>query len=165
MRHLAAALFLLASAGAASAQNAKCEVQVNADKFVADLNGKSGQFVGNVIVTQCDTKIRADNVRVTTANGQADKVTATGNVRVDAPKSGTITGASGVYDVPRRVVTMSGNVLLARGADRMRGQLLTVNLATGQATVGGAAATTAQGPQQPQQTRVQAVFSPSSQGQ
>lgn len=166
MRLLAASLLLLASAGAASAQNAKCEVQVNADRFVADLNGKTGQFVGNVIVTQCDTKIRADNVRVTTANGQADKVTATGNVRVDAPKSGTVTGASGVYDVPRRVVTMTGNVLLSRGADKMRGQLLTVNLATGQATVGGGtSATVAQGQQQPPPSRVQAVFSPPSSGQ
>jgi lipopolysaccharide export system protein LptA len=165
MRILAASLFLCASVTAAAAQNAKCEVVVNSDKFVADLNGKTGQWLGNVIVTQCDTKIRADQVRVTTANGDADKVTATGNVVVDSPKSGIVTGASGVYDVPRRIVAMNGNVVLKRGKDVMRGPQLTVNLATGQATVGGGVTSVIPGqPQQPQQ-RVQAVFSAPAQGQ
>ncbi len=165
MRLFVVTLFLLGSATAALAQGGKCEVQVNSDKFIADLNGKSGQFVGNVVVSQCDTKIRADQVRITTVNGGADKVTATGNVVVDSPKSGIVTGGNGVYDVTRRVVTMAGNVVLKRGKDVMRGPQLMVNLVTGQATVGGAAATVAGGqPQQPPQ-RVQAIFSPSSQGQ
>ncbi len=161
MRAILISLFLLARASAAMAQVGKCEVQVNAEKFVADLNGRTGQFVGNVVVTQCDTKIRADQVRVTTADGQANQVAATGNVVVDSPKSGAATGASAVYDVPRRMVTMSGNVVLKRGKDVMRGAQLTVNLATGQATVGGGtAATVAAGAQQPQNTRVQAIFTP-----
>ncbi len=148
------------------AQNAKCEVQVNADKFVADLNGKTGQFVGNVVVTQCDTKIRADQVRVTTADGQANQVVANGGVVVDSPKSGTATGANAVYDVPRRMVTMNGNVILKRGKDVMRGAQLVVNLATGQATVGGGVAATVAGSTQTQQPgRVQAIFSPPSGGQ
>ena len=55
------------------------------DKFMADLNGKTGTYSGNVIVTQCDTKLRANTVRITTVNDQADKVNATGNVVVDSP--------------------------------------------------------------------------------
>jgi len=165
MRPILLAALLLAAPVPALAQSAKCEVQVNADRFVADLNGKTGQFVGNVVVTQCDTRIRADQVRVTTADGQANQVVATGNVVVDSPKSGTATGASGVYDVPRRLVTMSGNVILKRGRDVMRGAQLTVNLATGQAQVGGGVAATAPGAQPQQPSRVQAIFSPPTQGQ
>jgi len=166
MRIFLAIGILLALPGAALAQNAKCQVQVNSDKFVADLNGKTGQFVGNVIVTQCDTKIRADQVRITTANGDADKVTAAGNVVVDSPKSGILTGANGVYDVPRRMVTMSGNVILKRGKDVvMRGPQLVVNLVTGQATLGSGATATVAGAAQPQNTRVQAIFSPPAGGQ
>jgi lipopolysaccharide export system protein LptA len=167
MRILATSLFLCVFAAAASAQGSKCEVKVEADKVTADLNGKTGQFLGNVRVTQCEMKMRADQVRVTTINGEADKVVATGNVVVDSPKSGTVTGASGVYDAPRRMVTMSGNVVLKRGKDVMRGPQLTVNLATGLATVGGgvsATMTPGAAPQPPQQ-RVQAIFSAPSQGQ
>ena len=166
MRFVAASLFLLASALPAAAQGGKCEVQVNADRFVADLNGKTGQFVGNVIVTQCDTKIRADQVRIATANGQASTVTAVGKVVADSPKSGIVTGDNGVYDVQRRTVVMTGRVVLKNGANVMQGQQLTVNLATGQATVGGGvAATTPGAPQQQTPSRVQAIFSPPSQGQ
>jgi lipopolysaccharide export system protein LptA len=157
-------LFLIGSVTAAAAQSAKCEVQVASDKFVADLNGKTGQFVGNVIVTQCDTKIRADQVRIATVNGQASTVTAVGRVVADSPKSGIVTGDNGVYDVQRRTVVMTGRVTLKNGKNVMTGSQLTVNLATGLATVGsGAGATVAQGaaPQQPTQ-RVQAIFSPPS---
>ncbi len=168
MRLLAAGFFLLASATAASAQGSKCEVQVNSDRFVADLNGKTGQFVGNVIVTQCDTKIRADQVRLTTTNGQANTVTASGRVVAESPKSGIVTGDNGVYDVQRRTVVMTGKVTLKNGRNVMTGAVLTVNLATGQATIGGGtSATVAQGQQPQAQTpsRVQAIFAPPSGGQ
>lgn len=132
-----------------------CEINATSDKFIADLNGRTGQFVGNVVVTQCDTRLRADTVRITTVNNQADKVNASGNVVVDSPKSGTATGQTGVYDVPRRTVIMNGNVVLKKGKDVMRGQQLTVNLATGQASLGGGVKS-----QTSPGGRVQAVFHP-----
>lgn len=138
---------------AATAKN--CEINATSDKFIADLNGKTGQFVGNVVVTQCDTRLRADTVRITTVNNQADKVNASGNVVVDTPTAGTATGQSGVYDVPRRIVIMSGNVVLKKGKDVMRGQQLTVNLATGQASLGGGVKS-----QTAPSGRVQAIFHP-----
>lgn len=155
----------VAFTGALQAQTAKpaakpapknnCEINATSDKFIADLNGKTGQFVGNVVVTQCDTRLRADTVRILTVNNQADKVNASGNVVVDSPKSGTATGQTGVYDVPRRTVTMSGNVVLKKGKDVARGQQLTVNLATGEASLsGGVKSQTSPG------GRVQAVFHP-----
>jgi lipopolysaccharide export system protein LptA len=135
-------------------------INISSDSFQADLNSKLGTWSGNVIVTQADTKIRANTVRMTTVNGKADKVTASGNVVVDDPKSGTATGDNAIYSVVPRTVVMTGNVVLKKGKDVMRGTQLTVNLATGQAVLGGGVKgqTGTQG-----STRVQAVFTPNSQ--
>ena len=140
------------------AGDSNAPIAISSDSFQADLNSKLGTWSGNVIVTQADTKIRANTVRMTTVNGKADKVTATGNVVVDSPKSGIVTGESGVYAVVPRTVVMTGNVVLKKGKDVMRGAQLTVNLATGQAVLGGGVKGQTQG-----STRVQAVFTPNSQ--
>ncbi|HEY0266332.1 MAG TPA: lipopolysaccharide transport periplasmic protein LptA [Rhizomicrobium sp.] len=135
-----------------------CTINVASDKFTADLNAKTGTYSGNVIVTQCDTKLRADTVHISTANNEADKVLAQGNVVVDSPKSGIATGQNGVYDVPHKMVTLTGNVVLKKNKDVMRGAQLTINLATGQAQLGGGVRSqgAAGG------GRVQAVFNPKS---
>ena len=135
-------------------------INISSDNFQADLNGKNGTWTGNVLVVQGDTKMRSNQVRVSTVNGKADKVFASGNVVVDSPNSGTATGDSGVYSVGPRVVVLTGNVVLKKGKDVMRGAQLTVNLATGQATLGGG--TKAQGHPG---GRVQGVFTPNSQTQ
>ena len=142
--------------------NNNANITIDSDSFQADLNGKTGTWSGNVVVVQDDTKMRANTVRMTTVNGKADKVTATGTVVVDSPKSGIVTGENGVYSVVPRIVVMTGNVVMKKGKDVMRGAQLTVNLATGQAVLGGGVK--GQVPGQPQtNTRVQAVFTPNSQ--
>src|ERR1700749_3661794 len=67
-------------------------INISSDNFQADLNGKSGTWTGNVLVIQGDTKMRSNQVRVSTVNGKADKVFADGNVVVDSPNSGIATG-------------------------------------------------------------------------
>jgi lipopolysaccharide export system protein LptA len=81
-------------------------------------------------------------------------------VVVDSPKSGTATGDNGVYSVVPRIVVMTGNVVLKKGKDVMRGAQMTVNMVTGQMTLGGGAKSPAgaQG-----NGRVQGVFLPNSQ--
>jgi lipopolysaccharide export system protein LptA len=135
-------------------------INISSDSFQADLNGKTGTWSGNVIVIQGDMKLRANTVRMTTTNDKVDKVMANGNVVVDSPKSGTVTGDNGVYSVAPRTVVMTGNVVMKKGKDAMRGTQLTVNLVTGQAVLGGGVKgqTGTQG-----STRVQAVFTPNSQ--
>jgi len=169
MKNLILAALVLA-ATAAQAQPAKpapakpaakpakqdCPINVASDKFTADLNAKTGTYSGNVVVTQCDTKLRADTVRIATLNNQADKVTASGNVVVDSPKSGIATGQNGVYDVPHKTVVMNGNVTLKKNKNVLRGAQLTINLTTGLATLGGGVkGTTGDG-------RVQSIFTPNS---
>ena len=45
--------------------------------------------------------------------------------------SGTATGDNGVYELGPQTVTLTGNVVLTKGKDVMRGTLLIVNLITG----------------------------------
>lgn len=140
------------------AGDSNAPINISSDSFQADLNSKTGTWSGNVVVVQGDMKLRANSVRMSTTNGKADKVMANGNVVVDSPKSGVVTGENGVYSVVPRTVVMTGNVIMKKGKDVMRGAQLTVNLATGQAVLGGGVKGQTQG-----STRVQAVFTPNSQ--
>lgn len=142
--------------------DANAPINVSADKFLADSNAKTGTWSGNVLVVQGDMRMRANSVRLNVMgkDNKPDKILATGNVVVDSPNSGTVTGDNGVYDVVARTVTMTGKVVLTRQKDVMRGSQLTVNLETGVATLGGGAkvpgaGTTSGG-------RVQGIFTPQS---
>ena len=105
--------------------------------------------------------LRANQVRITTVSGKADKVMASGNVVVDSPASGTATGDNGVYSVGPRTVLMTGNVTLKKGKDVMRGAQLTVNLNSGQAVLGGGVKGQSGGSNSGQPNgRVQGVFLP-----
>lgn len=153
---LAGAILTSGSLQAATPQHTTDQnINVSSDRFVADLNGKSGTFVGNVLVRQGDVRMHANQVRITSVKGKADKVTAVGNVVVDSPASGTLTGDQGVYSVGPRTVVMSGHVVLKRDKDVMRGDQLTLNLETGKATL--AASGSAQGTTP---GRVQGIFTP-----
>jgi lipopolysaccharide export system protein LptA len=134
-------------------------INISSDNFQADLNGKTGTWTGNVLVVQADTRMRANTVRMTTVNGKTDKIFASGNVVVDSPNSGTATGDNAVYSVVPRTVVLTGNVVLKKGKNVMRGTQATYNMATGQMAV-----TSAKSPQNPG-GRVQSVFMPNSQPQ
>jgi lipopolysaccharide export system protein LptA len=139
-------------------------INIAADKFLADANAKTGVWSGNVLVSQGDIKMRANTVRLNVVgkNNNPDKIIANGNVVVDSPNSGTATGDAAVYDVNPRLVTLTGHVVLKRAKDVMTGSQLTVNLVTGQATLGaGAGAATAS----TTPGRVQGVFTPSGNAQ
>ena len=157
----------LAAAPAASPllskHNADAPINISADKFVADSNAKTGVWTGNVVVIQSDMRMRANSVRlnVTGKDNKPDKIFANGNVVVDSPNSGTVTGDDGIYDVVAHTVTMTGKqVVLTKDKDVMRGTQLTVNLDTGKATLG--AGKVPGSPNAPEQNggRVQGVFTP-----
>jgi lipopolysaccharide export system protein LptA len=143
-----------------SKHDANAPINISADKFLADSNSKTGTWSGNVVVVQGDMRMRSNSVRLNVVgkDNKPDKIFATGNVVVDSPNSGTVTGDNGVYDVVARTVTMTGKVVLTRQKDVMRGSQLTVNLETGVATLGGGAKASgaASG------GRVQGIFTPPS---
>ena len=144
----------------AGKHDANAPINVSADKFQADSNAKTGTWSGNVLVVQGDMRMRANSVRLNVVgkDNKPDKILANGNVVVDSPNSGTVTGDSGIYDVVARTVTMTGKVVLTRQKDVMRGSQLTVNLETGVATLGSGAKT----PGTSSGGRVQGIFTPPS---
>jgi lipopolysaccharide export system protein LptA len=133
-----------------SKHDTNAPIEVSANSFEADMNAKTGTYVGNVIVKQGDMKLRADRVRVNVVNGKPDQIVATGNVVFDAP-SGNAQGDAGVYDVRPRLITLTGRVILTKAKNVMRGSKLVVNLVTGMAQLGAGGTTGG---------RVQGLFTP-----
>src|SRR4051812_46223915 len=78
--------------------DANAPINVSADKFLADSNAKTGTWSGNVLVVQGDMRMRANSVRLNVVgkDNKPDKILASGNVVVDSPNSGTVTGDNGV---------------------------------------------------------------------
>ncbi len=167
---LAATPALAATASAAPAasplmskHDANAPINISADKFVADNNAKTGTWTGNVVVIQSDMRMRANSVRLNVVGKESkpDKIFASGNVVVDSPNSGTVTGDDGVYDVVAHTVTMTGKqVVLTKEKDVMRGTMLTVNLDTGKAVLGAGKASGQSNAPQGNGGRVQGIFTP-----
>jgi lipopolysaccharide export system protein LptA len=143
VRQLLVLGLVLATTGASQGQTAQgpglnlgkhdtnAPINVSSDIFVGDFQTKVGTYVGNVVVTQADYKLRADTVKVDVVGGQPNKFFADGRVVFDSP-SGTATGDHGIYDLtPPRTMTLTGNVILTKQKDVMRGTTLVVNLVTG----------------------------------
>jgi lipopolysaccharide export system protein LptA len=120
-----------ASVGALPQHNSDAPINVSSDNFVGNFETKVGTYIGNVIVTQADYKLRADQVRVNVVSGKPSRFDATGHV-VFVSTSGTATGDTGVYDLGPRIVTLTGHVVLTKDKDVMHGSALTVNMATGE---------------------------------
>ena len=136
-------------------------IAVNADSFLADLNGETGTYTGNVIVTQGAVRLHADQVKVTAPGGRAAKMEAQGHVVVDSP-SGQAVGDNGIYDVPSQILHLNGHVVLTKEANVMRGSALEVAMATGIArlTAGAEAPAPGQPLVQTPPGRVQGLFFP-----
>jgi lipopolysaccharide export system protein LptA len=137
-------------------RSSNAPINVSSDNFVGNFQTKIGTYIGNVIVTQADDKLRADKVQVTVLAGKPSRFDATGNV-VFVSASGTATGDFGVYDLGPRTVTLTGHVVLTKDKDVMHGTALTVNLETGEShlTAHGSSGNRVQGlfVQQPQSKR------------
>jgi lipopolysaccharide export system protein LptA len=104
-------------------------IHLSADAFGSDVKTEQGDYVGNVVVTQGDMKMRADKMHFDTKSGNLSLITATSNVVVVAPK-GTATGDHGVYDLTTHLITMTGNVVLTKQKNVMRGTKLVMDLTT-----------------------------------
>ena len=140
-------------------------IYFSADRFVAEKAPQSGPhgtingtYIGNVVITQGEIRMRANTVRIAIIGGKPNKIYANGNVVVNSA-SGTATGDNGVYDVAPRLVTLTGHVVLTKEKNVMRGPMLTVNLVTGVANLGGAGGVTGVQGGGPG-GRVQGVFAP-----
>ncbi len=119
-----------AGSAALGSHDSNAPINVTSDNFVGNFQTKIGTYIGNVIVTQADYKLRADKVKVSVVEGKPSRFDATGNV-VFVSSSGTATGDNGIYDLGPRTVTLTGHVVLTKDKDVMHGTALTVNMVTG----------------------------------
>jgi lipopolysaccharide export system protein LptA len=132
--------------------NPNAPIDLSANDMFADQNTGMVVYTGNVIVHQGEVKLRADKMRAKLVGNNPSHIYADGRVVIDAP-SGVATGDNAVYDVDPRLITVTGNVVLTKDKNVLRGSKLVVNLITGQATLDGG---------QGKGGRVQALFTPKS---
>lgn len=114
-------------------------ISIAADTTTADLRSETATYAGNVRVEQGNLKLRSDSLAIKATKGTIMRIEAKGNVVLASPQ-GQATGATALYDISQRVVTMGGKVILAQGPNILRGSSLVINLANGKAELTGAGA-------------------------
>lgn len=122
--------------------NTNAPVDVEADRIEVQDRADRAIFAGNVRVQQAELTLNAARVTVaydrSGAGTQIDRVDAAGGVTVRSP-SETARGQFAVYDLNRRLITMTGGVVLEQGPNVVRGGRLVINLDSGRAVVDGSA--------------------------
>ncbi len=97
------------------------------------------------------TKAASDPL-ASTGQGKIRRMEVTGGVHVSSP-SETASGDRGVYDVEADKITLTGNVILTRGENVLRGSKMLIDVASGKSVIQGGGGNTG---------RVKGVFLPKS---
>jgi lipopolysaccharide export system protein LptA len=105
-------------------------VHIDADAMEFDYKSKVLTYRGGVIVTQADTTLHSDTLRITLDPDNADKpreVVAEGKVQIDKGER-RATGGRAVFDNATRTVTLSDQALLQDGPNQVAGDRVVVYL-------------------------------------
>jgi lipopolysaccharide export system protein LptA len=116
-------------------------VDVNADRIEVQERADRAVFAGNVKARQGELTL--DTARLTLAYTQGNgikinRLDASGGVVVTSP-SETARGNFAVYDLDRKLITLVGDVRLARQGSTINGSRLLIDLNTGRAVMDGGA--------------------------
>ncbi|MEJ8476522.1 lipopolysaccharide transport periplasmic protein LptA [Roseibium algae] len=138
--------------------NDKAPIEIEAGELQVEDKTNSATFMGDVVVTQGETKLKTDKLRVFydgSASGSTQqkisKLEATGQVYISS-KDQTATGDAASFDMKQEVMVMTGKkVVLSQGPNVVVGNRLTVNLKTGKADL-----------QAPKSGRVKVLIQPNS---
>ncbi|MFK8032655.1 MAG: lipopolysaccharide transport periplasmic protein LptA [Hyphomicrobiales bacterium] len=120
--------------------SSKDPIEIEADELEVQDRKKTAVFRGNVRLVQGPTTLRASSItvyysgRATGTNQQISKVEARGPIRVTS-KDQTARGDRATFQMSSQVLTLSGNVVLTKGGNELRGQKLVVNLKTGESRI------------------------------
>lgn len=135
-------------------------IEIEADELEVQDREKTAVFRGNVRLVQGPTTLRASSItvyyngRATGTNQQISKVEARGPIRVTS-KDQTARGDRATFLMTTQILTLSGNVILTKGGNELRGERLIVNLKTGESRV--------EAPNSQSGGRVRGVFLPGKQ--
>lgn len=119
--------------------NSDAPVDVTADRIEVQDRADRAIFAGNVQVRQAALTLETQRLTVAYSGGggvQIRRLDAAGGVVVRSP-SETARGDIGIYDLDRKLITLLGNVQLNRGANRVSGARLVIDLNSGRAVIDG----------------------------
>jgi lipopolysaccharide export system protein LptA len=153
-------------------------IRFTADRLEVKKEGRVAAFIGNVEAIQGELSLSADIVKVYYARtesapgsepsggsavnddvglsgfgGSVARIDTSGNVTIRS-RGDLATGDWAVYDIPRKIVTMGGKVVLKRQETLLTGSRLELDLESGRSTI--QSSQTQQG-----DTRVRGEFTPS----
>ena len=156
---IAAAAALAGAAGPASVARAadpvsalkghdsSAPIDVTADRIEVQDRADRAIFAGNVKVRQAALALDTQRLTVSYSSGggiQIRRLDAAGGVVVRSP-SETARGNFAVYDLDRKLITLIGDVRLARAGSTINGSRLLIDLNSGRAVVDGGAPGVGQG--------------------
>ena len=138
--------------------NSKEPIQIEARELEVEDKTNSATFQGDVVVSQGDTKLKTQRLRVYydgSASGavqqRISRLEASGRVHISAQDQ-TATGDQASFDMNRQVMVMTGKeVVLSQGPNVVVGNRLTIDLKTGKADL-----------QAPKSGRVKVLIQPKS---
>jgi lipopolysaccharide export system protein LptA len=118
--------------------NSKAPIAIDADSLEVLQKDQLALFSGNVVATQADTQIRANTMKVfyggvKSANTDAPKISkieVNGNVFIKM-KAETAQGGKGVYDVSSGIITLTGDVVLTKDKNIIKGGSLLIDMNKG----------------------------------
>jgi len=135
----------LAQAGgqvsALKGHDSNAPVDVDADRIEVQDRADRAVFAGNVKARQGSLTLATARLTLAYTSGdgiQIRRLDASGGVVVTSP-SETARGNFAVYDLDRKLITLIGNVRLARQGSTINGSRLLIDLNTGRAVMDGGA--------------------------
>lgn len=151
------------------ARDSQKPIEISADTLEVLQAEEKAVFSGNVIARQGDINMKSARMLVfykgggdKQEGGSALAGAAQGISRIDADgdvffasPSETARATQASYDVDKEVITMTGNVVLTRNKNVLKGTRLIYNLATGKSVLSAGAT-----PESPQGGRVKGLFIP-----
>lgn len=117
-------------------------IEINADSLEVRQQEQVAIFAGKVDVLQGDVRLRTEKLVVSYsgggdgAGGDIRDLTASGGVTITTGNE-SAQGDSARYNVVGKTITLSGNVMLAQGENVIRGNELTIDLASGKSKIIG----------------------------
>ena len=119
--------------------NSNAPIDLTAERLEVQDRADRAIFAGNVKVRQDDLTLDTSRLTVAYSSSggvQIKRLDASGGVTVRSP-SETASGAFGIYDLDRKLITLVGNVVLKREGSQISGQRLVIDLDSGRAIIDG----------------------------
>lgn len=134
-------------------------VMIGSDKFTADQNNLTQYLDGRVQISQTDSRLQADNVKIIHAPGEGGSgfgevvtIEAKGNVFYVTPQE-TVKGDMAVYTASTDTMVITGDVILTQGKNVMTGNRLVIEIKAEKTTMDAQQSSISKG-------RVRGVFYP-----